>query len=365
MSTNFFLKSIAFNNYRAFKDLKIESFKRINIIGGQNGTGKTTLMEALFFILDYRNLHAITRPYGWRRTHFGHDLINQLFYQQGKSVPLSIAAETTMGTFKTTIEHSYPPIGTSIEIPLNTIQPRFDTEQQPTNNQQPNQDMGLTISVEVNRKPVSAIFILGIQNGISVTPYLTAPTVPPPPGVMINAASRNSPQEDAQRYSNIVKNNKEDQLLKIVSLVRSDITKIKLLSENGVNIFYANTSSNQFLPLPMLGDGVQTVLSIGLAIMNSKNGMVFLDEFESTVHYSNLANIWKCIGEMAEEYNCQIFAATHSLECVRFATEGLSSTERTKDLQYIRLENRKGTIKAEIYDANELHNALSGQWEIR
>lgn len=365
MSTNFFFKSIALNNYRAFKDLTIESFKRINIIGGQNGTGKSTLLEALFLILDYKTPHAVTRPYGWRRSQFGASLIDQLFYEQNQSLRVSITAETIIGTLKTAIEHTSPPIGVPIQISANPLQAQLNTKPQPINHQQSNQDKGLKISVERDHQQIYGVFILGIQNGISATQYLLDPTAPSTSGIIINAVTQNSLQEDSDRFSAVLKTNKEEQLLKMVLLVRNDITKIQILSENGAPIFYASLSNKQFLPLAMLGGGVQTILSIGLAIINCKNGALFLDEFESAIHYSNLTNIWEKIGEMAEEYNCQIFAVTHSLECVKFATESLRRTERTKDLQYIRLENRKGTIKAEIYDANELTSALSGQWEIR
>jgi hypothetical protein len=245
------------------------------------------------------------------------------------------------------------------------MQAQFNIDQEAVNRHHPNQDKGLNISVEKDHQQIYGIFILGIQNGISATQYLLDLTAPSTPGIIINAATQNSLQEDSERFSIVLKNNKEEQLLKIISLVRNDITKIQILSENGAPIFYANLSNKQFLPLAMLGGGVQMVLSIGLAIINCKNGALFLDEFELAIHYSNITKIWKQIGEMAEEYNCQIFAVTHSLECVKFATDGLRGTEREKDLQYIILENRKGTIQAEIYDANELTSALSGQWEIR
>ena len=93
--------------------------------------------------------------------------------------------------------------------------------------------------------------------------------------------------------------------------------------------------------------------------------MLFLDEFESAIHYSLLPNIWATIGRMASQYNCQIFAATHSLECIRAAAEGLGKTERAQDLQYIRLENRKENIAAEVYSAAQLVRSLNGNWEIR
>lgn len=364
MSTNFFLKSITFQNYRGFKNLKIESLKRINIIGGRNGTGKTTLLEGLFFLLDYQTPYAVTRPYVWRKTQFGPSLIDQIFYQQDKAALVSITADTEIGIVESRIEHASAPTGISIQIPASPIHANDNTEQRTTTQPTLSQNKGLSISVTLKNEKVYSVFILGASNGLSVTPYLAA-AVPSIPGIFISAPTRNSPQEDSERFSIISKSNQEEQLLQLISSIRKDITQIKILYENGIPTFYANISGTQLLPLALLGDGVQTAFSIGLAIMNCKNGMLFLDEFESAIHYSLLPDIWATIGRMATQYNCQIFAATHSLECIRAAAEGLGKTERAQDLQYIRLENRKGDIAAEVYSAAQLVRSLNGEWEIR
>ncbi|GAA7470473.1 hypothetical protein MMM100_04350 [Helicobacter pylori] len=42
------IKSIEIENYKNFKHLKMENFKLINFFTGQNDTGKTNLLEALY-----------------------------------------------------------------------------------------------------------------------------------------------------------------------------------------------------------------------------------------------------------------------------------------------------------------------------
>ena len=63
MATNYFLKSITAVNYRCLRNLKIEKLRRVNIIGGLNGTAKTTLLDLIFLYLDRRNPIALLRPY--------------------------------------------------------------------------------------------------------------------------------------------------------------------------------------------------------------------------------------------------------------------------------------------------------------
>ena len=45
------LNSARIKNFRCFRDLKIESLKRVNLIIGQNDTGKTGVLEALALLL--------------------------------------------------------------------------------------------------------------------------------------------------------------------------------------------------------------------------------------------------------------------------------------------------------------------------
>ena len=40
--------SVSIQNFRSFNDVKIDNCRRINIIVGENGSGKTALLEALF-----------------------------------------------------------------------------------------------------------------------------------------------------------------------------------------------------------------------------------------------------------------------------------------------------------------------------
>ena len=47
-SIEIMLPSFHIKNYRLFKDMKIDSLKRVNLIVGKNNVGKTSLLEALW-----------------------------------------------------------------------------------------------------------------------------------------------------------------------------------------------------------------------------------------------------------------------------------------------------------------------------
>ena len=44
------LTSLRVANYRALRDLRIDELNRINLISGENNSGKTTLLESLLML---------------------------------------------------------------------------------------------------------------------------------------------------------------------------------------------------------------------------------------------------------------------------------------------------------------------------
>jgi AAA15 family ATPase/GTPase len=43
-------KSVRIQNFRQFKDLKLDNLAQINLITGRNGAGKTSLLEAVYLL---------------------------------------------------------------------------------------------------------------------------------------------------------------------------------------------------------------------------------------------------------------------------------------------------------------------------
>lgn len=116
-----------------------------------------------------------------------------------------------------------------------------------------------------------------------------------------------------------------------------------------------------------MGDGVNRLLSIILAIATTKNGIVLIDEIDSGIHYSAMTNVWEGITMAAREFNCQVIATTHSYECLQAATEGTTRAGLADDFSYIRLDRipKDNEIVAKVYSNDVLTAALGRGWEVR
>ena len=104
--------------------------------------------------------------------------------------------------------------------------------------------------------------------------------------------------------------------------------------------------------------------SLVLHIGNAPNGVVLVDEIENGLHHSILPKVWRAIGEVAREFNTQVFATTHSLECIVAAHKAFAGSG-LYDFRLHRLERRKATIRAVTYDQEALEAAIETGLEVR
>ena len=156
--------------------------------------------------------------------------------------------------------------------------------------------------------------------------------------------------------------------------IKSDLTSqssydfqidYKIDGQDTQNTHYADIGMSRKIPMAFLGGGMSRLLSIILAIATAKNGIVLIDEVDAGIHYSHMPKVWEGISRAAREFNCQIFASTHSYECLQAAYNGIAQADMAREFRYIRLERDKQETVAKTYTHDLLGAALSRGWEIR
>jgi AAA15 family ATPase/GTPase len=126
------------------------------------------------------------------------------------------------------------------------------------------------------------------------------------------------------------------------------------------------TGVEEAVPLSSLGEGTSRALWIGSALANSGNGVLLIDEIENGLHYSVQQDLWQVIFETARELDVQVFATTHSFDCVQ-AFQQVSS-EREEEGMLISLRRKRSNpedIVAVPIDETELEYAVESHTEVR
>jgi len=77
-----------------------------------------------------------------------------------------------------------------------------------------------------------------------------------------------------------------------------------------------------------------------------------------------MVDVWKAIMQATQKSNTQVFATSHSWECIRAAHEAFTTSE-AYDFCLHRLDRINEDIQAVAYDREALDTALKVELEVR
>lgn len=135
---------------------------------------------------------------------------------------------------------------------------------------------------------------------------------------------------------------------------REQDTRIPLVKIEGID---------EPLPLKSMGDGITRLFHIIVALVNAQNGILLIDEFENGLHWSVQPKIWDIIFQLSQKLNVQIFATTHSRDCI--AGFDWAWNQNPEMGAFFRLDEKQGVIKATEYTSETLTDSLDMAVEIR
>ncbi|MFK0733036.1 MAG: ATP/GTP-binding protein [Gloeotrichia echinulata GP01] len=359
------LHSLTLKNFRCFQNFTIAPLERINLIGGKNNVGKTSLLEAIFMFINPNNpesLFQVNRLRGIPRGVRFEDIedMRGFFFDQDIDKVIEISGfgdnqlQRHLKIFISELEE------TQIEDLqlLNSDNTIVKSEESLTTDirsysrleweyKDPNEILPLRISLRADGR------VLGTRYRREKFPL----------GIYLTTSTRSS-IEDAERFSYLERVGRQDEVLKTLSLLEPRLRRLSLLVMKREPIINGDIGMRELVPLPLMGEGIGRLLSIILAIANAKGGTILIDEIENGLHHSVLTDVWRAIADAARQADVQIFATTHSRECILAAHEAFKISDNY-DFRYHRLEGKNDEIQALTYDKEALETSDEFDWEMR
>ncbi len=117
------------------------------------------------------------------------------------------------------------------------------------------------------------------------------------------------------------------------------------------------------VPLRSSGDGLNRLFGIALSLVNAKNGLLLIDEFENGMHYTVQADVWRAIFRIASRLDIQVVATSHSWDAIEAFQEAASETPEEGVL--IRLSRRGEEVIPTVFREDELEIATRDRIEVR
>jgi AAA15 family ATPase/GTPase len=115
--------------------------------------------------------------------------------------------------------------------------------------------------------------------------------------------------------------------------------------------------------LSLASGGANKLAAILLGISEHAGGIVFVDEIENGFYYKKMPMIWRILLDFAETFNCQIFASTHSLECLQ-AIAKLAESKSDKFCMLRTVASNSGTV-IRYFDGDKFSSAVLDDIEVR
>lgn len=345
-------RSFVAQRFRGFRDLHIGDFQRVNLITGRNNVGKTSLLEALFLHSGAANmslpitieaLRGVTQFQGGFEEGFSglfndFDTLPSIRLESEDQLGIKRAFELRLVPAPTTIlsgEAQTSPIETAKAIQIAFFDPS---------------------------RPEPAVTRGHLEKGQL---RLDPPPIPPLYKGHFVSSRGEDHKGDAERFSELVKTvGEEDRLVDALRILEPTVKAVRLLNHGGISMIHLDVGLKRFLPLAYTGQGMVRLADILIATARSKDGVVLIDEFETGVHYSVLGKMWEATAEFAERFNVQVFATTHSLECIRAAHETFSKREYAFKVFRLQREANR-SVSAKVFSKDAIDAALKADLELR
>ena len=181
-------------------------------------------------------------------------------------------------------------------------------------------------------------------------------TSPPYQAIILLSRNRNI-HEDAVRLGRLRQKKQGEMLLKALRVFEPRLLSIEDNASSGTPMIWGDIGWSELVPLSVMGEGMTQIARLVLGIASVPDGVVVVDEPENGIHHSVLPDVWRVINEAAKQYRTQIFATTHSLECVMAVHDSLSKDRfRLHRLEISEIASRCVTYEPESIDSAIRHN---------
>lgn len=299
--------------------MRQKNFGRVNLIGGKNNVGKTAFMEACFINAEAVNIRS-----------FIHALQGIKVMREN----LNILDENIVINTK-----NFTELSNGLNIASNINKTHFRIEE---SNGEKNYIFRFSNQEIIANSNNFSFDFHFIQNIVFIDSFGLSNS-----GIINNYAAVQ--KQDKEEFLNVILNEFDDSMEGFK--VFDNLPQCKV---NG-----------KWLEITELGDGTRHIVSLITALFKCENGYLFVDELENGIHYTYLEKTWETILKLSKELNVQVFATTHSKECIEAYTRAAQKLE-DRDIAFIRLSRlNDGEIKASTLDYELLENSMEQNHEVR
>lgn len=378
------LRDLTIENYRSFEHYKLDGLARVNLLVGDNNCGKTSVLEAGFLLTSSEPLDAIltiTRLRGEscrldqqrpNQQQVTVPAVDGLFF--GRSIA-AFAKFTINGASNNSAALQDNAFNVEVEdwLSINAQMgtTHLDSPMPPRWRFCVEWKYGEDIS-RSRRIPMTdegGLFVNLITGGNGFSWGSTPPRQIRLNSEFVSLAGWDG-RELARRWDSVLESGDKSVVVDRLRVLHPSIRDISFLpgmiglSQRLGGIMMELEGERKPVPLNSLGDGSQRLLVMATALHAATHGTLFIDEIDTGLHYSKLSDMWRMVIKAAAELDVQVFATSHSLDCIRGLSEAVDREPDLADqVAIFRIDRRMN--EAVRFDGEELSVVASHEIEVR
>ena len=361
-------ESFTIENFRGFQDVTLEALSRVNLITGRNNVGKSAVLEAVFIHSGAYNPDLVNVINGLRGiaalnvdVEREHDSPwDSIFYNYRATKAVKLRADIDGGGWEIRLSH----VTDNTEIGGLKLSIRQTYERAVA---QSTRIAAKILKLEFRRHKSQPrnYFLIIDKDGKRIDPSPPAPIFP---SRLQYAGTRVNAKEEVARFARVQIDGTQDFIVQSLAILEPRLVNLAVVVEAGEAMIHGDIGlkSRRYIPLAMMGDGINRLCSVLLLIASAAKGVVMIDEIDLGWHYSVLGTVWGKIFDALKLYDVQIFCTTHSRECLSAAHQ-IAKERSDYPLSAYRLERQKkdGAIHVVRYDKETMDMALTSDLEVR
>ncbi len=323
------LRNFKLEKYRSFDEYELSNLSRVNLLVGKNDCGKTSILEAIHFLVSRGDPMVLAQSAGRRGE--GADVAPRTAAPSlaeagsgSRQVGPSIARFffrhrfAPGATLRVSGEgHGCVSVGVRLPDEADDVEPS-------------------AFQLLIESSTLDTKFAIPVtENGYMVNyrhqrfrgRWFDQASPPPVQFVTLDSLDGEALRE---AWDTALKEGRETEAIAAVRLLHDDVESIVFLTSDasrtesgraGVLLGLGGDGRRERVPLGSHGDGMHRLLALSLALVRAAGGFLLIDEIDTGLHWTVMDDMWRLVVETARKSSVQVFATTHSYDCIR----GLSS----------------------------------------
>ena len=167
-------------------------------------------------------------------------------------------------------------------------------------------------------------------------------------------------------YSRIVRSGGKAELVRTLSaVVGIELSQMEILVDAQGAHIWAAAGDSEARPLADFGGGAMRLFRLAVNCSRAQGGLLLVDEIENGLHHSVLPEFWSRLAQLARDARVQVFAATHSHECIDAAIEAFGEESSELAVHGLYREAGSEAVQSTFFSGETLAAARDLAFELR